>query len=106
MHLYSIEILPMVLELVLDPAPETPSMPSEGAPGQRFLNTVPCRPEPAFPRYVLANQREGCLAQVTRPPTRDWERLYTRWERERIPPPAVRNEGRHNAMAAPSEGRE
>src|SRR5688572_28656957 len=99
MHVHSIEVIPTVCELVLDPVLETSTVPSESAPGKRFLNPVPCRPEPAFIRYIATDRREGRLAQGTRPPTRDWDRLDMRWERERISPPTVRNEGRHHVMA-------
>src|SRR6267142_163481 len=104
MHVYSIEVIPTACELVLDPALETSTVPSKSAPGKRCLHPVPLRPEPAFPRYVATDRPEGRLAQVTRPPTRDWDRLVTRWERQRIPPPTVCNEVRHNAMATLSEG--
>src|SRR5262245_8377513 len=106
MHVHSIKIIPTARELALDSALETLLMPGESAPGKRCLHPVPCRPKSAFPRYVAAHQREGCLAQVTRPPTRDGVRLNTRWQSERIPPPTIRNEDSHNTMAPLSESSE
>jgi hypothetical protein len=53
----NIKVIPMVRKLTLNPALETPVVPSKGTPVNPALNAIPVFPIPAFRIKILANGR-------------------------------------------------
>jgi len=61
MHIHGIEITPTVSELTFDPMLEALSVPPYGPPTDRFLNTIPFRPQPACKSDAAADGRKRRL---------------------------------------------
>jgi hypothetical protein len=60
MHIHGIKIIPTVSEFAFDPMLKALIMPPYGSPRERFLNTIPFRPQPAC-KSDTDDERKRCL---------------------------------------------
>jgi hypothetical protein len=65
MHIHRIEVTPTVSELTFDPMLEALTVPPDGPPTDRFLNTIPFRPQPARKSDAATDGRERRLPELS-----------------------------------------